>query len=557
MNRSLLRPCLTSLALGAASVTPCAAQGLQFTWPVPAGFHSASSAGDVDADGVPDFVFGEVALGGGVDRARVRSGHTGAELLVVTGVNANDEFGSAVTSLGDVNGDGHADFAVSAPYPVGSTPGYVRVHSGANGTVLWRADAPSTGLAWGRSLARLHDLDLDGVDELVVGAPGGGAGAFVFSGASGALLRSITGVAGAGLDFATAVAPAGDIDQDGVEDLLVGDPETATQGAGRVTIHSGMSGALVRTITGPVNGGAFGTDVASLGDIDGDGVPDLVVAAPLELITPSFNWGRARLYSGASGAPLLVIQDGPNLARFGEGVERAPDLDGDGRADVLLGAGAYRFGCCAYSQAEARIYSSVSGALLQSAPGSHPGLALVPDANGDGIDDFVIPAVLVGSSYSAALSVSSAPVATTIHTSVCTPKPTSQGCTPWLYAYGAPSTTQGDNLAFLVVDVVPNSFGMCLWSTGSAQTPFAGGMLCLAQPFHRWPIASTGTPQSTGACFPMLSGTLVSRISKTKLALTGLAPGQSFFAQAWFRDPGFAPPNDVGLSSALQITLWP
>jgi hypothetical protein len=324
-----------------------------------------------------------------------------------------------------------------------------------------------------------------------------------------------------------------------------------------VTIHSGATGALVRTIPGVVSAGAFGTDVASLGDVDGDGVPDLVVAAPLELITPSFNWGRARLYSGASGAPLLVIQDGPNLARFAEGVERAPDLDGDGRGDVLLGAGAYRIGCCTYATAEARIYSSASGVLLQSAPGSHPGLALVPDANGDGIEDFLIPAVLVHSTYAAALSVSSAPTPATIHPSVCTPKTTSQGCTPWLYALGAPSTTQGENLAFLAIDVVPSSFGMVLWSTGPAQTPFAGGMLCVAQPFHRWPIASTGTPQATGACSPTASGTLVSRISKTKLALTGLAPGQSFFAQAWFRDPGFAPPNDVGLSTALEVTLWP
>lgn len=552
-----MRSALASLACVPLFATPVLAQGLQYTWPGAPAATTASPAGDVDADGVQDFLFGDVRPGDvDADFVRVRSGATGAVVWAVSGAHPRDDFGATVTGIGDVDGDGHADVAAAAWTSFPSGPGYVRVHSGATSAVLWRSDAPAADVQWGRSLARVRDLDQDGVDELVLGAPGVAAHVLVLSGATGNVLHTLTGAGPQAFDFGVAVASAGDTDLDGFDDLVVGDPE-GLAGFGAVTIFSGASGAQLRRITGAVLGGGFGSDVASLGDVDGDGLPDLVVAAPYELITPNFNSGRARLFSGASGAPLLTLQDGPNLMRFAEGVDRGPDLDHDGRADVLLGAGVYRIGCCTQTTAEARIYSSATGALLQSAPASHPDLARVPDANGDGLDDFLIPALTIGTQGASALAVSNAPIPSIVTLASCVAKTTSQGCTPNLRATGAPSLTGGDPLAFLATDVVPSSFGMCLWSTSSAQTPFAGGMLCVAQPFHRWPIVSTGTPQPSTLCTGSLSGTLVSRIAHAKLAATGVAPGQALFVQVWFRDPGFTPPNDVGLSSGLRVTLWP
>ncbi|MBK7875104.1 MAG: VCBS repeat-containing protein [Planctomycetes bacterium] len=547
-------------AIACANVALARPQGIQYAWPTGPGVAYAASAGDVDADGIPDVLVGEPgSSSASIGVVRVRSGSTGAELYSLAGLSAGDGFGSGLQGIGDVDHDGRADFVVAAANPLGGvlTP-YVQLRSGLAGAVLWQLASPAPATSFGHALARLRDVDGDGVDELAIAFMHSVSTGrvLVVSGVSGAVLTTISPPAGATSSFARAIANAGDVDQDGVEDLLVGDPDSGGGAAsiGRVTLHSGATGLVVHTIVGPVPGGAFGNDVAGLGDVDGDGVPDFVVGAPNEPIIPSFNSGRARLYSGATGAQLLAIQDGPNLIHFGEGVDRAPDLDGDGRADVLLGAGLYRFGANGFYPAEARVHSSVTGQLLEWGLVSSPGLTTIPDANGDGIEDFIAPGVSLASGLSLALALHAQPGA---WPTGCPGKTTSQGCTPVIGMTGAPSPTIGDPLAFIAAGVVPSSYGTVLWSTTLAPIPFGGGTLCLGGALHRWPTVTTSGPSSISPCPSQQTGTLSVRVSRARLAATGLAPGQVFFVQAWFRDAGFAPPDDIGLSDALGVTLWP
>ena len=534
------------------------AQGILYSWPVPAGNNSVASAGDVDGDGTPDFAVGEPGAWADTGRVRVWSGRTGAAILAVDGMSPGDAFGHRVAGLGDVDGDGFGDVAASAPQPgSGGARSYVRAISGASGAALWQVSSPSTRIAFGTSLAVMGDLDLDGVRELVVGAVGFPQGrALVLSGATGSTLLEISGLPGAAYDYGTAVGPAGDLDLDGVPDFLVGDPQHVPGGPGRVTVHSGADGSVLLSLDGPAPGSSFGSTLASVGDANGDGIPDVLVGSPQELIAVGLSWGRARLFSGADGSTLQLLEGGLNLTSYGMSVAAFQDLDGDNRRDLLIGAGAYKVGCCTYFTAEVRVHSSATGVLLYSGPEqSSPRIAVVPDANGDGLVDYLIPATYLPGGFSAALALTGQPPPTIVHT--CPPKKTSQGCDPWVASEGVPSPSMGPDLTIRALNVLPHGAGMFVWSTSQGSIPFGGGTLCLARPIQRLPVQPTGggSPPCHGSI--QATGSISHTFTKADLAALGLAPGDDFLVQGLFRDPGFAPPQAVGLTGALQVTIWP
>ena len=147
--------------------------------------------------------------------------------------------------------------------------------------------------AWdllGVSLAAVGDLDGDGVTELLIGADGASPGgltaagmAELRSGATGAILHQFDGAA-PGDRFGAAVDGAGDVDGDGVPDLVIGAPMTYAPAAyrGSVFVYSGATYALIHRIDGhPVTAKALGSSVAGVGDIDGDGFDDILAGAPL------------------------------------------------------------------------------------------------------------------------------------------------------------------------------------------------------------------------------------------------------------------------------------
>ncbi|MBM3985930.1 MAG: hypothetical protein FJ296_09620 [Planctomycetes bacterium] len=252
---------------------------------------------------------------------------------------SDDEFGIELAGIGDVTGDGVPDLAIGAHHddPAGPNSGSVRVCSGADGStwLLIPGGEPFDDL--GHAVDACGDIDLDGVPDLIAGShdnPEMGE-ARVFSGASGAVLRHWVGLT-PGDFFGHAVAGLPDVDFDGVPDLAVGasGDDSAGTGAGRVLLYSGATGATLHEWFGDAPGDAFGGWIDHAGDWNLDGVPDLAISAAGD-DTGGVKSGSGRVRSG--GGPELLHWNGPVQGdRFEVVVAGLDDVDGDGRADIAI-----------------------------------------------------------------------------------------------------------------------------------------------------------------------------------------------------------------------------
>ena len=357
---------------------------------------------DVDGDGRADIAASSVVANTNRGALRVFSGATGSLLWQAQGSVAGTQFGNALAALGDVDGDGRGDVAVGAhmaTYPGAIGAGMVRVYSGATGALLREHRGDSAGDHFGWSVGDAGDVDGDGVRDLVAGAvddDNGGVSsgtARVHSGATGAALWTVAGTAAQQV-YGWSVAGVGDVDGDGRGEVLVGGPYFATSlQSGLARLHSGATGAVLQTWTGLASKDSFGCAVAGPGDVDGDGAPDVLVGAR-QLQTGAT--GYARVFSGASGALVHHLAGDATHRFFGIAVSGAGDVDYDGRADLL--AGTPNAADNGISSGIARLYSGASGAVLHDFVGAAANVKLGNsisgglDVDGDASPDLAIGA---------------------------------------------------------------------------------------------------------------------------------------------------------------------
>jgi hypothetical protein len=229
----------------------------------------------------------------GAGSAFAYSGADGSLLLSWDGTLAYDAFGFSVSGVGDVNQDGTPDIVVGSAGATRNGLqgcGMAQVFSGADGSLLWEWDGVETEGDFGHVVAGAGDLNADGCDDILVGAhveDGGGfhdgGTTYALSGADGALLYRWYGQSQNDRS-GSALCGIGDINRDGFDDVLIGAPLANPNGlnnAGVASLYSGIDGSLIERWYGTTSHDRLGHAVANAGDTDGDGYDDLLVSAPL------------------------------------------------------------------------------------------------------------------------------------------------------------------------------------------------------------------------------------------------------------------------------------
>lgn len=329
---------------------PLAAQG-GGTWTLhdgvsaPLGNHldvkSISSAGDVDGDGRADILVGIPAYWDSnqplVGTAIVYSGANGAVIHQLSNLAA-DELGAAVSAVDDVDADGHADFLVGAPnHNAGS--GMATLYSGATGLPIRTMQGTGTG-RMGHATLGIDDFDGDGIKDMLVSEPflppsGNGGQVHLYSGATGLSLLTLTAPQGAH-GFGVQLAAGGDLDSDGVDEILVMSAIDAL--TVKVEAYSLISGQPLISFYAPYWPDFLPqTALTTAGDLNQDGVDDIWVGVPRgDYFNPDDN-GAIHAYSGADGSLLRVILGPAGQGNFGESIIGNVDLNRDGHPDYIVG----------------------------------------------------------------------------------------------------------------------------------------------------------------------------------------------------------------------------
>ena len=392
---------------------------------------SVSTAGDVNGDGFSDVIVGSWGFTNdqtSEGRAFVYHGSAGG--LSVTpnwtaeANQANARFAYSVSTAGDVNGDGFDDVIVGAAQFSNGEAGegkafvYLGSASGLSSTPSWTAEGNQAFAEFGASVSTAGDVNGDGFDEVIVGSQffdngqDGEGGAFVYHGSASGLSVTPNWTAEGneiGIQFGCSVSAAGDVNGDGFGDVVVGALvySNGQTNEGRVLAYHGSPSGLRSTHSwnpeSNQQNAYFGVSVAGAGDVNGDGYADVIVGAQGYTNGQSAE-GRAFVYHGSSDglAPLpswtgeINVQD----ASLGHSVATAGDVNGDGYADVIVGAMNVTNGQFAEGQAIVYVGSSFglqtfpywTSESNQASANYGISVATAGDVNGDGFSDVMVGA---------------------------------------------------------------------------------------------------------------------------------------------------------------------
>lgn len=267
--------------------------------------------GDINGDGINDLAYSHYDFASGTPPPylTVRAGSTFSVIFQIGGF-----FAESIESVGDLNGDGVSDIIIAAG---GYQSTHPRVISGVNGATI-HIFTNYSGPNKPRAAIGIGDVNGDAIPDLAIASVTANSVDF-YSGANFSLIQTATPGTGVGLSLDR----IGDLNGDSISDILLG-------GGGHVYVLSGSDGSIVYHFTIPLSS-SYGDSVASLGDANRDGVDDFAISASCD--------GLVEVRSGIDGKILYVVnqQSGSSSCSFGYSIAGIGDINLDGVGELLIG----------------------------------------------------------------------------------------------------------------------------------------------------------------------------------------------------------------------------
>ena len=386
---------------------------------------SVSTAGDVNGDGFSDVIVGAPSYDSGeVDEGRAfvyQGSSTGLSTSAAWTAESNQvsaQFGTSVSMAGDVNGDGYCDVIVGSPgYSNGQTSEgrafvYYGSATGLGLTTVWQIESNKASARLGYSVSTAGDVNGDGYSDIIIGVPYYSFGYQTTDGLVVVYYGSSTGldkfsVWSTQSDMYTArlgssVSSAGDVNRDGFDDIVIGAPGY-TNGQnleGRAYVFhgsaSGLGATAAWTAESNLANASFGSSVSTAGDVNGDGYADVIIGAPNYSDGENLE-GKAYLYRGSSTglglSPSWSVETGWPDSEYGASVSTAGDLNGDGYSDIIVGVpGASGQGAImAYLGSSVGLSADYDWFAVSDQAGADLGFSIsnAGDVNGDGFADII------------------------------------------------------------------------------------------------------------------------------------------------------------------------